>query len=256
MPANPLRGRLRAPPLRLLAVALLVVLLLGAAYAAARFTSLFALQELELAGGSKAVQASVRKAAAPFLGESLVTLDRDEVQRRLGSLPTVRSVTIDRAFPHTLRISVVQERPLAVVRNGRGAWLVSARGRVIRAVPPEASSTRRPVVWMEPESDPTPGDLVGAEGVKVALAGLRQLPASFPERVRTARVDGEELTLLVASGAEIRLGKAGQAGLKLAVAARVLHSMSPSERAGLAYLDVSVPERAVAGSTLDSQLEG
>jgi len=44
--------------------------------------------------------------------------------------------------------------------------------------------------------------------------------------------------------------------LKLAVAARVLAGMSAEEAAELAYLDVSVPERAVGGTSLDSQLEG
>ncbi len=255
VPAHPLRGRLRLPWLRLLAIVAIVVAVLGLAYAAARFTTLFALRDLEVAGGSNAVQASVRETVAPFLGESLVTLDRDDVRRRLRALPTVRSVAIDRAFPHTLRISVVQERALAVVRDGREAWLVSDRGRVIRAAPPEASAAR-PVVWTASEPDLAPGDVVSAESVKLALVGLRQLPTTFPEPVRTARADGAELTLLLESGAEIRLGKAESVALKLAVAARVLHSMSSAERAALAYLDVSVPERAVAGSTLNSQLEG
>jgi cell division protein FtsQ len=250
-----LRGRLRAPSLRILAVVAIAVALLGLAYAAARFTSLFALRELEVAGGSKTVQASVREAALPFLGESLVSLDQEEVRRRLGALPTVRSVAIDRAFPHTLRISVVRERALAVVRNGREAWLVSERGRVIRPAPPEASAAR-PVVWTASEPDLAPGDTIESESVRLALAGLRHLPASFPEPVRTMRVDGRDLTLLLDSGAEIRLGKAESTGLKLAVAARVLRSMRASERAALAYLDVSVPERAVASSTLNSQLEG
>jgi cell division protein FtsQ len=250
-----LRGRLRAPSLRILAIVAIAVALLGLAYAAARFTSLFALRELEVAGGSKTVQASVREAALPFLGESLVSRGQGEVRRRRGALPTVRSVAIDRAFPHTLRISVVQERALAVVRNGREAWLVSERGRVIRPAPPEASAAR-PVVWTASEPDLAPGDTIESESVRLALAGLRHLPASFPEPVRTMRVDGRDLTLLLDSGAEIRLGKAESTGLKLAVAARVLRSMRASERAALAYLDVSVPERAVASSTLNSQLEG
>ena len=39
--------------------------------------------------------------------------------------------------------------------------------------------------------------------------------------------------------------------MKLAVAARVLPLLPP----GSAYLDVSVPDRPVAGSSLDSQVE-
>ena len=61
---------------------------------------------------------------------------------------------------------------------------------------------------------------------------------------------------MLASGLEILLGRADQAAVKLAVAARVLGAMTAADRATLAYLDVSVPEKVVGGATLDSQLEG
>jgi hypothetical protein len=90
----------------------------------------------------------------------------------------------------------------------------------------------------------------------LALQALRLLPERFPERVVTARAYAGEITFVVAGGTEIRLGRVDRLGLKLAVAARVLGSVTASERAELAYLDVSVPEKAVGGSSLDSQLEG
>ena len=62
--------------------------------------------------------------------------------RQLESLSTVRSVRMDRAFPHTLRITVVPERPLAVVRRGQDAWLVSEQGRVIRELDPGRRNIR------------------------------------------------------------------------------------------------------------------
>ena len=62
--------------------------------------------------------------------------------------------------------------------------------------------------------------------------------------------------MVLADGTELRLGNAVSLALKLAVAARVLQGMSTAERAALGYLDVSVPERAVGGTSLNSQLEG
>ncbi len=50
---------------------------------------------------------------------------------------------------------------------------------------------------------------------------------------------------------QVRLGDPVDVPLKLAVAARVL----PLLQDGTAYLDVSVPERPVAGTTLYSQVE-
>jgi hypothetical protein len=53
-------------------------------------------------------------------------------------------------------------------------------------------------------------------------------------------VDGD-LSLVLGSGTEIRLGDADDLALQLAVAERVLEAAGP----GMRYVDVSVPERAV-----------
>jgi cell division protein FtsQ len=235
----------------LLLVAAALVLL----YAGARFSSLFALEKLELTGGRQAAREQVREALRPLLGESLVALDQAELRRRLEALPAVRSARIDRAFPHTLRIAIVHERPLAVVQSGEDAWLVSAQGRVIRAVDPERAG-KRPVVQADPGSTLVPGTTVETEHVRTSLEALRQLPKGFPERVESTAATPGAVTLVLAGGIELRLGQARSFALKLAVAGRVLRSMSAEEAAALAYLDVSVPERAVGGTTLNSQLEG
>jgi hypothetical protein len=60
------------------------------------------------------------------------------------------------------------------------------------------------------------------------------------------------LTFLLASGLELRLGDLQAVRLKLAVASRILPGLLA--RGGYAYLDVSVPERPVAG--LNPQPEG
>ena len=59
-------------------------------------------------------------------------------ERRPSSIWTVwppcAASVVDRAFPHTLRVRVVPEVPVAVLRRGADSWLVSARGRVIGAI--------------------------------------------------------------------------------------------------------------------------
>ena len=114
----------------------------------------------------------------------------------------------------------------------------------------------QPVVWTTSEPDLAPGAVVGSENILLALQALRRLPRGLPERVDTARASYGEITVVLAGGLEIRLGGPHQLALKLAVAARVLGTMAAEDRAALDYLDVSVPEKAVGGSTLNSQLEG
>ena len=244
VPANGLRPRLRAPSARTLAIAGAVLGVLGLLYLAARETSLFAVREVDVTGAPPAVRKAVLETAAPFLGESLVALDRDELRRSLEALPTVRSLRIDRAFPHTLRIAVAPERPLAVLRRGRNGWVVSERGRVMQELETPASAAR-PRVWIGRGVRVETGELVDHAGVRTALRVLRRVPDDFPVRLRAVRAAEGTVTLVLAGGAELRLGARDALALKLHVAGRVLRMLTPWERRELAYLDVTVPERPV-----------
>ena len=78
-------------------------------------------------------------ALAAEVGKSLLRVDGDTLERRIGSIPTVRAFRFDRAFPHTLRIVVKPEvpRPRLCARADQ-AYLVAASGRVIRPLAPPA----------------------------------------------------------------------------------------------------------------------
>ena len=74
--------------------------------------------------------------------------------------------------------------------------------------------------------------------------------AGFRVPVRTVQTDDGGLTLVLRNGVELRFGEPADLRLKLAVARRAL----PFVGAG-SYLDVSVPQRPVSGSTLNSKVE-
>jgi cell division protein FtsQ len=216
----------------------------------ARETPLFGVRTIEITGASGPVERQVRRALDDRLGHSLFGLDLDAAQIDVGALPTVAGVTFDRAYPHTLRVTVVPERPVAVMRQGADGFLVSDRGRVMARVDRTAQPDLARI-WVArdvrlEEGAFVDGDLGTAVGAVAPLAGIE-----FPSRVvSVATTDG--LTLRLGSGLELRLGDARNVDLKLAVAGRVLHLLP----VGSAYLDVSVPDRPVAGSeTLDSQVE-
>src|SRR5205085_6582422 len=104
------------------------------AYLLARETPLFAFRTVDVAGDSPVVAADVRAALRPLEGRSLVALDAASIARELEALPSVHAASVDREFPHTLRVVVEPEQPLALVRAAGVAWLVSADDRVIRRV--------------------------------------------------------------------------------------------------------------------------
>jgi hypothetical protein len=215
------------------------------AYLAARNTSLFAVQKVEVTGARPSVVERVNAALAPLDGTSLLSLDAAAIDRRLSPLRDVSLISYDRAFPHTAKIVVSAERPVAVLRKGSQAWIVTERGRVLDKLD-DASASGLPRIWIADASIPGSGDVLTAdEALKpaVVLGGVLSANRALFEQVREAREIEGDLVLVLRSGTEIRLGPVEELGLQLAVAQRVLDAVGP----GAAYVDVSVPERAVVG---------
>jgi cell division septal protein FtsQ len=94
-----------------------VAVVLGA-YLAARETSAFGIARSDGEGASAGVSARVSTALAPLRGESLVAFDSEDADRLLAAVPWVASARYDRDFPHTLRVLVPPEMPLALLRRG------------------------------------------------------------------------------------------------------------------------------------------
>ena len=253
LPRRPAADRLDVtrlvPSGRSLAVAFLIAAGALLAWYGARETGVFAVRTIDVAGGPASVRAEVRHALADARGSSLLEVDLDRVRQEVEALPTVRSARFDRAYPHTLRIVIVPERPVAVVRQGGDSYLVAQSGRIMAAV----ERGRQPAlarIWVDRSvalrlGATADGDLRTAVAAVVPLVG-----AHFPGRVSSVTTTPDELTLRLRSGLQVRLGDSLDTALKLAVAARVI----PLLESGTTYLDVAVPERPVAG-TLDSQVE-
>lgn len=234
--------------------------ILGAAlalYAGARETAVFAVEEVEVEAVPPAQAPVVSRALAGLGGTSLLRIDEQAIERRLEELPHVHLLAYDRAFPNRLRVRVSIERAAAVLRRGNDRWLVSGEARVLRAL---ETSPRRPlpVVWVERSVEPEVGAILrAAEPARAvrALADVRAADPRFARRVWYVKfAEDGTTTAVLRDRLEIRLGSGSDLAVKLAVAQRVVAALR-REGAVAAYLDVSVPERAVVGPTLDSQLE-
>jgi cell division protein FtsQ len=211
------------------------------AYLVARETPLFSIDRVQVHGGSPRVAAQVREALASVEGTPLVGLDGSAVLRKVDALPTVASASYDRAFPHTLTITVVPEQPAAVLRSGPDSWLVSTRGRVIERIPPHGLP-RVPRVWVSTRTPVRIGDELTAAGAARAAYAVG-LSGRFAARVATASYANGTLVFRLRSGLAVVLGDAGDIKVKVAVAARLLAKLP----LGSGFLDVSLPGRPVSG---------
>ena len=214
-------------------------------YLLARETSLFAVRQMEVTGARPSVVRRVDKALAPLAGQSLLSVDSAAIERHLQRLPDVSLLSYDRAFPHTARIVVSAERPVAVLRRGADAWLVTERGRVLRRLD-DPAKLLLPRIWVAGTAVPGDGALLTDEaalGPALALGQVLTADRSVFAQVGLARDEDGELAFVLRGGTEVRLGAGDDIPLQVAVARRVLDLVEGQAR----YVDVSVPERAVVG---------
>jgi cell division protein FtsQ len=230
------------PSVRSIAVGLALAALTVGGYVVLRTSSAFAIRHIVVRGASPKVAAEVRRALAPFRGRSLLGLDSAELARRVNALPSVDSVGYDRSFPHTLRLTVIAERPVAVLHRGTETWLLSARGRVITQIPigTHGGLAR---IWVPTKARVAVGEtLLSAPAVMTARA--LALARHFPLHIATASLTHGELTFRLRSGLQLLMGEPNDIRLKLAIVRRALHQLPT----GTTYLDVSLPGRPVAGT--------
>lgn len=233
------------PSGRALLVCTLLVAAAAGIYVVSRETSLFAIRAIQVRGVSPAAEAEVRTALAPLQGTSLLALGGDAVTRRVGALPDVLSVTYDRGFPQTLTVTVIPERPVAVLRRGEEAWLVSARARIMGRL----TSGQRPGlprIWVARQVDASLGATLSDSNALSSVAAVVPLArVAFPVRVASVETKDGSVTLHLRSGLALVLGDTTDVRLKLVVAKQLLAQVPTTPGS---YLDVSVPDRPVAGT--------
>jgi cell division protein FtsQ len=203
------RRRLRRRYL-VLALAVLPPALAVAAYA----SPLLRVTGVDVHGAHRLTPARIVSAARVGSGSSLVTLDTDEVRRRVTSLRGVRSATVRRAWPHRVVIEVVERVPaVAVAQEGGGVHLYDREGVSLGV---SAKAPKGAVVLRVTGSGPP------AKLVPVGFQVVKSLPADLRARVRDASVrTRDDVLLTLADGATVAWGSA-QDGAAKAAALRAL----------------------------------
>jgi cell division protein FtsQ len=235
------------PSGRALVIGLAALSIAAGLYGLARETGMFAINRVDVLGAPPQVAAQARNALRSFVGVNLLSLNGAAVVQRLEALPTVRGATYDRDFPHTLRVRIVPEQPVAMLRRAASSWLVSGRGRVIGPTG-RALFRSLPRIWLPASAEVEVGNILADVDGGAAARALTSFASSrFPRRVVWARVDAGSLRLGLRSGLELRFGPATDLPLKLAIVQSILPTLALPANGGPTYLDVSVPDHPVAG---------
>lgn len=228
------KSRIKRPPLHKVAWALLsrpvktagamaaVGLVLLAGWSLLVMSPAFALQEARVHGTKHLSRMEVLQAAGLSAADSLITLKMGPIESRIGRMPWVKQVSVERDFPHSVRI-IVAEREVRMLALAGGRIFVLDEN-----IRPIAALGRREAPDLPWLSGLSPADLVKPDDEILRLmdAAGRLLDAlaksslGRPSEIRIDRVWGLSL-VTDRLAATVRLGF-GDYALRLKTLTRLL----------------------------------
>jgi cell division protein FtsQ len=220
--------------------------LLGGGWLWLRHSSFVAVEHVRISGvqGPEAqeIEAALRQAAH---GMSTLAVSTRTLRRAVERFPMVSMVSARASFPHSLRIAVEEEPPVAVLTAAGVKTAVAADGTVLGD---NLASGSLPSIS---------GNVVPGAGQRVSsasiLAALRLLGGAPPvlDRLTSKVYEGPRgLTAVMSNGLVVYFGDDTLAHAKWLSLARVL---ADSSSAGATYVDVELPDRPAAGFSSGEQ---
>ena len=231
--------RLPRVPLRLL-LALVVLAALGfGGWTWLRDSSLAEVREVEVTGSTSSQESKVR-AALDAAARDMTTLHvrEDALRAAVAQYASVAGLEVEADFPHTLRIRVLEHKPVAVLVSGDREMAASGDGLLLRGVVADGDL---PVIKTDA---PPVGDRVSNANTRTALTIAAAAPDELRRRIDRLWTGPRGMMLALVDGPDLIFGDASDARRKWLAAARVLADPSA---AGAIYLDVRIPERVAAG---------
>jgi cell division protein FtsQ len=124
----------------------------------------FAVRTIEIAGAVHTPRGALDRITQRYVGLNLFQIDIERVQKDLGGLGWVRNINIEKKLPDTLRISISERAPVALLRNGERLLYVDEEGTAFAELAASVGDDDLPVI----------SDAAGAELTRT-VAMLRDL---------------------------------------------------------------------------------
>jgi cell division protein FtsQ len=203
------------------------------------FSPLLAVREVTLSGAKRTTADEVAGVVNLDSSDNLLLMRTDEVAAAVRKLPWIKSVSVDRKLPGTVKVTVTERSPAMVVALGEQRYLIDRRGRVLS----EAESTEAlPVLAGLQEGLPDPGERLRSAELEGALQAFFAFPRRLQRDVEAVFAPTvERITFQLSDGMQVRYGAAEDTRSKIEVL-EVLLARLRREGRGALYVDVRVPE--------------
>jgi cell division protein FtsQ len=209
-----------------LIAAILVGVLAGAT--ALYRSQLFEIRTVDVIGAERLTVDAIRSRAAVPQGATLLRFPAREIKQRLLDYAWIADAQVTRDFPNTLRIRVVERKPIAVVDTGETFWVVDSSGMVLGEQSLEETTTL-PTIRDIPGLDLKAGRASTSEVLRNALDVLSGISAELRQKVRAVSAPSiDETMLLTTDNIEIVIGEAIDLAKKDAIVLTVMREKSGS----------------------------
>lgn len=169
----------------------------------------FITEQVNIQGTSRLTPEQISTIAQVPTGIPLVSQNVKSISDRLAALPEIKSVVVDRGWPHTLVITIVERVPVAVAATEGGYNLIDNEGKNSGVVvaPPAGLL----VIAAQPDSP----------AMAAAIEVIASLPAEW-QVTGLAAASQDSVVANLASGAVVTFGTGVDAQKKVKVASALL----------------------------------
>ncbi|MGI8926017.1 MAG: cell division protein FtsQ/DivIB [Tepidiformaceae bacterium] len=185
--------------------------------------------------GTERISAETIVRQSGLLGQHMFTADLASAQKELYSLPLVASVRVERAWPNSVRVVVVERQPWGTWEQGGVRYTIDREGVVLGTIPPGVGA---PVIRSAEATSLLQGERVSYQAVDAAAEIYDRLPRQLGTTVtEVAYVAGKGVQVTTADGQVALLGDSSSIAYKLAVWAAMAQQARAS---GIAYTTIDL----------------
>ena len=214
----------RRKALAFTSLALVLALLVAGAWSV-YFSTALVTKRVSVVGTHDLTPMQVSYAAQVRIGVPLARQDLDAIAERTTTLPPVESAAVTRDWPNTIRIAVVERKPVLAVRQPDGYVVVDKSG-----VGFQTKSVMPPEVLL---AEVNPGDAPLLSEVAIVASALPKKLRGTVDRITAGNRDS--IVLILESGRTVTWGSSSDSELKAQVVTALLKRKPKSS------IDVSSP---------------